>query len=80
MEKLVNLRNIVIVIFCIALTCFFKLSILPNLSKFTIKLMTFCNFLKHQNLSKFSLCLIALILSILSIVAVLMFVIIYVCL
>ena len=54
MEKLVNLRNIVIVIFCSALTCFFKLSILPNLSKFTIKLMTFCNFLKHQNLSKFS--------------------------
>ncbi len=43
-----------IVMFCNALTCYFKLSILSNISQFTIKSMNFRNFLKRKNLSKFS--------------------------
>ena len=52
--KLVSLNNMAIVIFCNALTCLFKLSILHNISQFTIKSMNLRNFLKHKNLSKFS--------------------------
>lgn len=52
--NILNLMNIVIVIFCNALACFFELSILSNISQFTIESMNFRNFLKRKNLSKCS--------------------------